>query len=104
MLKSYLRLGLLQEFTRDCNKELVYYNQCYNYIQQYLAYLRANFDIWEIRTFADFVLFKLLQLMFLAGQIKEGVALFEEHYAIFRLPYKHLAPAFMHSVHLQGGV
>jgi len=69
-------------------------------MQQYLDHLGKSFDIGELRAFADFVLFKILKLMFLMGQTKEGVDFFDSHYSNFKFPHYKYKPEVMHFVNL----
>jgi len=84
-VKAYAKLGFLYEFNNEISKSFSSFIKSHNLLCQVLMQARKEYDIWEIKAFADMIVFKLQGYL---NTIQELNALFETHYSTFKYPIK----------------
>ncbi len=100
-LKAYAKQGIFYEFTREFDKALRAFKQCYSLLCQLLPAVRKSFDVWEVKAFADCIMLKYAKAAFTIGEAKQAISLFCVHYTTFKQSPKEIKPKTEFMVRLQ---
>eukprot|EP00826_Nyctotherus_ovalis_P062552 TRINITY_DN9070_c0_g1_i3.p1 TRINITY_DN9070_c0_g1~~TRINITY_DN9070_c0_g1_i3.p1 ORF type:complete len:142 (-),score=22.04 TRINITY_DN9070_c0_g1_i3:345-770(-) len=83
LMKAYARLGFLYEFSSETSKSFAAFKKCHSLLRQLLLAIQKEYDVWEIKAFADTVMQKIQGHLSL---YQEFSSLFEAHYSTFKCP------------------
>jgi len=98
-IKSYAKLGFFYEFTSDSGKVLEVFTRCYLTLCQFVFQVKKSFNIWEIKSFADVIMLKLLKIEVSPRQTYERLRI---HYATFKQSTKEINSVLEYLVNHQG--
>lgn len=100
-LKLSTKLAYLHEFTNDILKASELFTQCYNILGYMSASFEQLFGIWEVKSCADCVAFKMVKVMLAVGDFQRALDLFRMHYGSFKLLAKKCSAEFEYMVMLK---